>query len=291
MALTFDDLPYVAAGQRDTLERAQRVTSDILRVLKAHGATAVGFVNEGKLQINGEVAARTALLQQWIDAGAALGNHTYSHPDLNALTVQAFEADIVRGETVTRRLIQARPQTSWYFRHPQTHTGDTPEKKAAIDAFLESRGYTIAPHTIETSDFIFNAGFVRARNGGDQPTADRLRASYLDFCIAATAFAERASSEIFGREIPQTILLHANDLTADSLDDLLQRFEQRGYRFVSLNTAMWDPAYRTRDTLVSKSGPTWLWRWMRSLGLSVSFRDDPEPPGWVMDLYRAGQSR
>ena len=36
-----------------------------------------------------------------------------------------------------------------YFRHPETHTGDTNAKKQAIEEFLAARGYVIAPHTID----------------------------------------------------------------------------------------------------------------------------------------------
>ena len=120
--------------------------------------------------------------------------------------------------------------------------------------------------------------------------AKRLREAYLDFTIAALDFAERLSPEIFGREIPETLLIHANDLNADCLDELLKRLGARGYRFVTLDQAMSDPAYQTKDTYVSKFGPTWLWRWMASKGLNtkgmkVSGKDDPEPPQWVIDLY------
>jgi len=66
---------------------------------------------------------------------------------------------------------------------------------------------------------------------------------------------------------------------------LLQRLASRGYRFVSLDEAMADPAYKTPDTLITRSGPTWLWRWMKSKGMNVSFNEDPEPPDWVMKLY------
>jgi hypothetical protein len=69
------------------------------------------------------------------------------------------------------------------------------------------------------------------------------------------------------------------------------RLKERGYRFITLDAAMSDAAYQTRDTFVTKAGPTWLWRWTRSLGLAVSFRDDPEPPKWIMDLYSAGAAR
>jgi len=54
-----------------------------------------------------------------------------------------------------------------------------------------------------------------------------------------------------------------------------------------MEEAMADPAYQTRDTVVSERGPTWLWRWSKSLGLNLDFKDDPDPPQWVMDLYNS----
>ena len=113
----------------------------------------------------------------------------------------------------------------------------------------------------------------------------RLSDAYVDFTFSATTFAEDVTAKIFGRRIPQTLLLHANDITADSLDAMLRGYEQRGYAFVSLDAAMNDEAYRTPDTLVTPFGPTWLWRWTKSKGLNISFRDDPEPPAWVSQLY------
>src|SRR5262249_11437412 len=153
-------------------------------------------------------------------------------------------------ERVSRRLMRPRQPYQLYFRHPMTHTGDTQAKKEAIEAFLKARGYKVTPHTIENSDFIFNVGYVRALAGKDEALAKRLRAEYLDFTISATDFAEHVSPKIFGREIPQTLLLHANDLNADCLDDLLSRFESRGYRFITLDEAMNDSAYLTKDTSV-----------------------------------------
>ena len=167
-----------------------------------------------------------------------------------------------------------------------THTGDTQAKKEAIERFLAARGYKVTPHTIENSDFIFNAVYVDALHNHDEVLAKRLREAYLDFTIAATEFAERVSPKVFGREVTQTLLIHANDINADSMDEMLTRFAARGYHFVSLDEAMSDPAYQIRDTYVTKAGPTWLWRWMKSKGMHVSFEDDPEPPGWVADLFK-----
>jgi len=285
MAVTIDDLPYAAVGE-SSLADARRATNKILAVLRRQRVPVVAFVNEGKLQVNGEKDARTVLLKQWVDAGMILGNHTYSHPDFNNLTVEQFEEEILKGEIVSRRLMSSRQPYQLYFRHPMTHTGDTQAKKEAIEKFLIDRGYKVTPHTIENSDFIFNVVYVLALRDGVRTTAKRVRDDYLDFTLAATEFAERFAPKIFGREVTQTLLIHANDINADSLEEMLARFSARGYRFVSLDEAMKDPAYQTKDTLVSRYGPTWLWRWMKSTGLNIRAADDPEPPQWVVARYQ-----
>lgn len=286
MALTFDDLPFVAAGQ-PYFPAASRTTSELLKVLRQHRAPAIGFVNEGQIDAGGERrSAREALLRQWIDAGMTLGNHTYSHPDFNTQTIDAFKDDIIRGEPAIKRLMAAKASPRLFFRHPMTHTGDTQEKKDAIDAFLSARGYRVAPHTIENSDFIFNVVYVRALAAGDRALAGRVRDAYVDMTMAATAFAEKTSVALFKRDIPQVLLLHANVLTAESLETLLSRFETRGYRFITLEEAMADPGYATPDTMVSSYGPTWFWRWARTLGVRLSPEGDPEVPAWVLDAYK-----
>ena len=281
MAVTIDDLPYVNFADGPYLTNARAGTAKILSTLKKHKVPAVGFVNEHMLN-SGE---RISLLRQWVDAGMVLGNHTYSHPDFNRLTVEQFEEEIAKGDVVTRQLMRSRGPYQLYFRHPMTHTGDTREKKEAIEKFLSARGYKITPHTIENSDFIFNVGYAQALNKGDKALAQRLRDAYLDFTIAATEFAEKISPEVFGREIPQLLVIHSNAINADCLDELLQKLEARGYKFVSLDQVMADPAYQTKDTFVTKSGPTWLLRWSKSKGMDLDFSADPDPPKWVMDLY------
>lgn len=285
MVVTIDDLPYVNIADGPYLANARTATAKILTTLKKHKVSAVAFVIEGHLEEAGEREARIALLRQWVDAGVTLGNHTYSHRDFNRLTIEQFQDQIVKGDVVSRQLMRSRGPYQLYFRHPMTHTGDTREKKEAIEQFLTAHGYKITPHTIENSDFIFNVGYALAVQRRDETLAKRLRDTYLDFTIAATEFAEKISPQIFGREIPQTLLIHSNDINADTLDEMLQRFEARGYKFVSLDEVMSDPAYQTKDSLVIQTGPTWLFRWAKSKGLNLDFSADPEPAKWVMDLY------
>jgi hypothetical protein len=44
-------------------------------------------------------------------------------------------------------------------------------------------------------------------------------------------------------------------LFADCLDEMLRRLAPREYRFVSLEEAMSDPTYQTKDTYVTKYRP------------------------------------
>jgi peptidoglycan/xylan/chitin deacetylase (PgdA/CDA1 family) len=278
MVVTVDDLPYVYVGHSAYLASAQRGTTDILRALKKYRVPATAFVNEGRLATDDERAARIALLRAWVAAGMVLGNHTYSHADFNRLTIKEFADEIARGDQVSRSLMKSRGPYQLYFRHPMTHTGDTQEKKEAIEKFLAAREYKVTPHTIENSDFIFNVAYAVAMEKKDNELARRIGEAYLDFTMAATAFAEKMSSRMFGQEIPQILLIHANDLNARYLEEMLKRLVARGYRFITLDEAMRHPAYQTKDTLVTKSGPTWLWRWNKSLGLNFSFDEDPEMP-------------
>ena len=291
MVVTIDDLPYIYIGDGAALPHAQKGTTNILSTLRKYHVPATAFVNEGHLAPAAEREARIDLLRQWVNAGMVLGNHTYSHSDLNQLTIEEFEDQITRGDQVTRELMKSRGSYQLYFRHPMTHTGDTREKKEAIEKFLSARGYKVTPHTIENSDFIFNVVYEVALQKNDDALARRVADAYLDFTIAATEFAEKTSARMFGHEIPQTLLIHANGLNAGYLDELLQRFAERGYRFIALDEAMSDSAYKTQDTLITKSGPTWLWRWNQSLGLNLSFSEDPEPPQWINESYKQWSMR
>jgi peptidoglycan/xylan/chitin deacetylase (PgdA/CDA1 family) len=285
MALTFDDLPK-SNGLED-IEGARRTTESILRVLKAHRAPAIGFVNEGKLYTGATmVAERAALLQSWVDAGIPLSNHTYGHIDINIVPLEKYQDDVVRGERTYTRLQRGTGITERWFRHPFTHTGPTAEIKAGLERFLAGRGYRIAPFTIENSDWMFSAVYAKARKAGDEALATRTRDAYLAHSAAMVEWFETLAKEGFGRDIPQVLVIHSNELHTDALDALLTRMEQRGYRWITLGEAMKDAAYATPDEYVGKWGPSWLHRWRVAKNLPPRMADEPDPPRWILDLSK-----
>ncbi len=283
VALTFDDLPEVFSRDVATMRRN---TTELLRTLKLHRAPAIGFVNEGKLHVPGELDARIGVLKQWVDAGLILGNHGFSHLRLLNTPLIKYEDDLIKGEVITRRLMSEREPYQLYFRHPYTSTGGTREVKEAFENFLSERGYKVAPFTIENSDYIFNQIYSDARRNNDTALMERLRKTYLDYNDVQFEFIERLASEMFGREISQILLIHANDINADCLDEMLNRLEARGYRFVTLDQALEDKAYQTRDDYIGLHGPSWLHRWTVSLGLKMKLDQEPDPPKWVLDMFK-----
>jgi hypothetical protein len=163
---------------------------------------------------------------------------------------------------------------------------NTKEKKVGLEAFLKERNYSVAPFTIEHSDYLYNDAYVLALQKGDQQLARQIRANYLEFLDTAFAYFERRSKEILGYEPKQVFLIHVNHINAECLTDMIQRMKNRGYSFITLDEALKDKAYQIKDEYVSANGISWLHRWSVDLGQKVNNRDEPDPPKFILDLAK-----
>ena len=110
IAVTFDDLP----STQGDLDRMRYVITKLTEITRANRVPAIGFVNESKLFVPGEIDERTALLQQWLDAGLDLGNHSFSHIQIDNVPFEVYKEDLIRGETVTRMLLREKGKTLKY---------------------------------------------------------------------------------------------------------------------------------------------------------------------------------
>ena len=289
IAITVDDLPGAEPGTDHAvsdLKELEKLNRAIPAVLKAHHAPAVGFVNEWKLQVSGERDARAALLKSWLDAGMTLGNHTYSHPDFQTTPLAQFEDDTIRGEVVSQFLMSERGLTVKFFRHPFLNTGPTQEAKTAFENFLKEHDLIVAPVTLDSQDWVFNDVLGLADQNRDEQLAAKAKSEYLAYADRDFDYFEAMSRQLFGREIPQVLLMHDSALNAEMLDPYLQKIEKRGYRFVSLEEALADPAYATPDRYIGPEGISWLNRWRIAFGLDPDYQHNPDPPKWVMQMSK-----
>jgi len=283
VTVTFDDLPVVSVEPRN-IKTYREVTTKLLGSIAAHNVPAIGFVNESKLLNDGaRDEARVALLRMWTDARLELGNHSFSHHDLHSTPLAAFQVDVVRGETDTRALLQKSGRKLRYFRHPFLHTGRDIETKHAFEKFLAGRGYTVAPVSIDNSEWIFASAYAKAAARGDREMVKRIGEAYVPYMESYFAYYEQQSTALFGREIKQILLLHANALNADYFSDLARMMERRGYKFITLAEALTDEAYKSNDTFTGPGGISWIHRWALTRGVEDDFfRSEPRTPAFVM---------
>lgn len=275
VAVTFDDLPC-PGPEGGTVERQKAINAAIVSTLKARAIPAVGFVNESRVK-------DPAVLDLWLDAGFDLGNHTFSHPDLHQVGVEKFLEDVVLGERITRERLEARGRTMRWFRHPYLHTGLDLQAKGLVETFVAARGLKVAPVTIDNAEWIFARAYLGADEAGDAPRKGKIVEAYVAYMEAKTAYYERQTRALFGRDIPQVLLVHANRLNADHFDRIVAMLVARGYTFTTLEAATADEAYRTADTYVGRGGITWLHRWALSTGRKSAIApNEPEAPPWIL---------
>ena len=272
VAITIDDLPRGGDGGGRDFEAVRAMTEKLLKPFRERKIPVIGFVNAERGEQLGEGGLKK-ILDLWLDAGADLGNHSYSHPDINTVSLDDYTANITRGEPALRAALAPRGKTLTFYRHPFLHAGPTPEIKRGLQAFLDAQGYRVAPVTLDNSDYEYARLYTRPE------FRERVRREYLPYMESIVTFFEQRSIEVVGREFPQTFLIHASELNADLMPDLLAMFERRGYSFVSLEAALKDDTYRMPETYAGRGGFSWIHRWSMTKGMPN--KGEPDPPAWI----------
>lgn len=280
IVLTIDDLPRGGDVTTTDKQAIRAMTAKLVNVLK--GTHAIGFVNPGSEK--SESLGKTELqhiLKMWRAAGLELGNHTHTHPNINQIPLPQYTADITAAEPALTKALSAKPL---YFRHPFLFTGKDPETRAGLAKFLTANNYITAPVTVDNSDYIY------ARVYANHPEkAKEIQQAYLLHIEQSVAFFEQRGREVTGSDIPQILLLHANQLNADTLPALLKMLRARGYEFISLQQALRHPAYQLEDGYTGPGGFSWIHRWAKAQGIPGTGKGEPEPPEAIMDLFKKPQ--
>jgi peptidoglycan-N-acetylglucosamine deacetylase len=224
VALTFDDLP--AHGPLPPGETRLSVVRAILRALKqASVKEAYGFVAGS---FGSDDPQSPLVLKAWRAAGYPLGNHSWSHANLNGVSADWYMEDIARNDAVIEPLMKGR---DWrWFRYPYLAEGEDLAKRDAVRTGLAQRSYRVAAVTINFDDHAYNAPYVRCRAAADTAGVARLEVLYRTGAVATLGAARQAGGG-------QIMLLHVGTFTAHMLPWLLAQYRHSGARFVSLARA------------------------------------------------------
>ena len=170
-------------------------TEAILDALKKHNAPAAFFV------VGHMVESAPDIVRRMAEEGHIVGNHTYHHPDMSAISdVESFRKELEDLETLYRETTGR--ELSKFYRPPQ---GKYSEENLAQAHQL---GYTTVFWSL----------------------------AYVDWNVDAQPTAEAAYEKLLPRVHDGAIvLLHSTSATnAAILDDLLTKWEEMGYTFAPL---------------------------------------------------------
>lgn len=266
IAFTWDDLP--AHSSLPPGQTRQQIAAAIISAMKnANMPPVFGFVN-GALTEKEPLSA--PVLKQWRTAGLPLGNHAWSHMNLNQNSLADWEADVLRNEPLLQSLMGAE---NWrWLRFPYLAEGDTPEKRAAARKFLADHHYQIAGVTMSFGDYMYNEPYARCVAQNDTAAIAHLEASYLAAARATVTYTRAMSKAAYGRDIPYVLLMHIGALDARLLPRLLDLYREDGFTFIRLEDAEKDPFYRYDTNPSLPVGPDTLEEAMRQLNLPLPHR-------------------
>ena len=244
MAITVDDLPAHGALPQG-MQRVE-IARRIISVLQERAVPGVyGFVNGAQVR---DDPAYLEILKHWVRAGFHLGNHTFSHLDIDRVTTAEYIADIEKNETFLTDF--ARGDSARVFRYPYLHEGDTRLKRTDVRQWLAGRRYRIAHVTIHVDDWAWNDAYARCVGRSDERAIDDLKRSFLKAAMDRFEWTRAVSHTLFKRQIRHILLLHVGAFDALMLDELLRAFQNAGMTAITLRAAMEDPAYTLNDEIV-----------------------------------------
>ena len=254
LLVTIDDLPLAAGRLHPEPAERERITRGMLDVLARHRVPAVGLVTWSRVQDERDVG----LLRRWLDAGHELGNHSHGHLDYPRTDPEVYIADVEKGRAALAAVLAERGATVRFFRFPFLREGETEAKLEAMRAYLARSGQRNLPVTLDDQDWSFEEPWVEARLRGDEAAIARVAEEYHETLHAEIRAHEAAGDRLFGRPVPQILLLHAGEVGAAQWDPLFGWLAARGYRFATADEVLADPAFEEPHRYVGRYGPG-LW--------------------------------
>jgi len=237
IAFTWDDLPAHSALPPG--ETRVDIGHKLIAAMKAAQMPPVyGFVNS--IAIEREPAS-APMLNEWRNAGLFLGNHTWSHMNLNSSSLADWEADLLKDEPTLEKYAGT---SDWHWlRYPFLAEGDTPEKRADTRKFLAAHGYRIAAVTMSFGDYMWNEPYARCVAKNNTAAIPQLETTYLESASTDADFRRAMAKSLFGHDIPYVLLMHVGAFDARMLPRLLDLYRSKGFTFITLKEAENDPFY------------------------------------------------
>jgi beta-lactamase regulating signal transducer with metallopeptidase domain/peptidoglycan/xylan/chitin deacetylase (PgdA/CDA1 family) len=268
---------FVSIPPGDRVESAPRdeTAKQLIEKLKSHRVPAIGFVL-GQVISDGEKlnAEQADIVRLWRDAGFEIGIGGYKHIWFHNTPVDEYIANAEKNEQVTKKILAEKNLPLRYYSYPFLSNGKTLEDKTKFESWLAAHNLRPVKYTFDNNEWMYSYAYDMARIDNDADKMKQIRVEYLDYMTKMLDHFEGYSTEMFGRDIAQTLVLTPSRLVADTADEFFGMLSKRGYKFVSMDEAQADEAYQTEEKIIdTQSGISWFERWQMAKGKRL--RDEP----------------
>lgn len=270
VAFTFDDLP--AHGPLPPGVARPAVVSSILKTLQAERMPPVyGFINGFRVA---QYPYQIHILQAWHAAGEPLGNHTFTHPELDKLSAEVYERNIAKNEPLLRKV---DPGGDWHwFRYPFLEEGNTVAKRDAVRGWLKAHDYRVAEVSMDFQDYLWNEPYARCMVQGNAAAVQQLHDTYLATADTYIGVYRELAHRLYGRDVPYVLLMHVGAFDARMLPELIALFRKRGFTFATLEASMADPIYQADPEVPTPGGSTFNEMYAATRHVDVPDAQEPE---------------
>lgn len=254
VSITIDDVPNtglkhsVLLGKLDSLQIPTTI-----------------FINEQKLE-HGDLGENIQILESWIkNKYITPGNHTFSHARASKNSFKDYKNEIIKGEIESRKLSNKYNKELKHFRFPYNDLGRDSLQQDSLKQFLNLKGYSISPFTIESSDWMFNSVYKNYSKNNQPLKAKETAETYVNYTLELFDFYDSVGLHYHNRHVKQIYLCHDNELNRDYLDVLIQKLKDKNYSFISFDEALADKVYSQPIYFYKKYGISWFYRWIKDV--------------------------
>ena len=231
MAITIDDFQL---GFDIGLNQQSR-HKNILGALDAVGHKAAGFVT-GSF-VTSDWGQR--VVQDWLDAGHLIANHTWSHPHANETETAEYLANIRKNKSY----LDGLAVTADFFRFPYLDDGRDREQQVELFDVLDDLELRNAPVTIDSVDWFTSGRLQTALKANPNTDLTPYRDYYVEMCVTLANHWDGVAQALGFKSLPHLTLMHHNILNGHFLKDVLLALKSEGWTFVDAQEALNFSAY------------------------------------------------
>ncbi len=250
IALTVDDLP-IHGDKIESYSRLEIAKNFIQAFKKFDLPPVVGFAN---MQATLDSSEGLEVIHYWSESGHLLGNHTFSHLDLECVSEGEFINDIELNE----KYLSCLPHFKRYFRYPFLSESQSFIKRAFVKEYLENRNYIVAPVTVDFFDFMWNTAFSKCLAHKNGTGKEYLQNTFITAAAEAADQSILTARKIFSCDVKQIMLLHMGMATSLFIEPLIEHLMSLGYEFITLEEALSDELYQEDFYIPERNGLNFL---------------------------------